>query len=278
MSRLKPKDLPQLIASWESFNTDSLDLAQLSGKYFVKHFKSLVGKHFKMVIQMVPFVFYQFMDDQQRELWNSLCHLAPYVFQTSIHNMEEYLEELNQKIDIFLHHVIKMSARWVNKPKFHMLVHLPQSIRRFGPASLFATEKFESFNSILRKASVHSNRHCPGRDLAVTFANYESIQAVLSGATLYDHKFKCYFEPSSSITDMSKLAIIQQSLGYKEKREISYPFDTHKKLESHSKRPIPTSLEEKYPHKKIHQIHSMQLDSKNTIQMNSFVQVSIPTF
>ena len=137
--------------------------------------------------------------------------LSPCVFQTSIHNLEEYLAELEQKIDIFLHHVIKMSARWVNKPKFHMLVHLPHSIRRYGPASLFATEKFESFNSILRKASIHSNRHRPGRDLAVTFANYESMRAVLAGATIYDHKYQCYFDPSSSITDMNKHPIIQQS-------------------------------------------------------------------
>ncbi|KNZ61223.1 hypothetical protein VP01_14344g1, partial [Puccinia sorghi] len=71
---------------------------------------------------------------------------------------------IEQKIEIFLHNVIKISARC--------------------PASLFATEKFESFNSVLRKASVHSNRHQPVRDLAVTFANYESMQAVLSRATL----------------------------------------------------------------------------------------------
>ncbi|KNZ50624.1 hypothetical protein VP01_4324g1, partial [Puccinia sorghi] len=141
------------------FNPDALDLAHISGKYFVKQFKSLVGKHFKM-----------------------LCHLAPYVFQTSISNLEKYLEEIEQKIEIFLHNVIKISARWLKKPKFHMLVHLPHSIRRFVPASLFATEKFESFNSILRKASVHSNRHWPGRDLAFTFADYESMQAVLSAS------------------------------------------------------------------------------------------------
>ncbi|KNZ63537.1 hypothetical protein VP01_11305g1, partial [Puccinia sorghi] len=48
MCSLKPKNLSQLIASCESFNPDALDLAHISGKYFVKHFKSLVGKHFKM--------------------------------------------------------------------------------------------------------------------------------------------------------------------------------------------------------------------------------------
>ncbi|KNZ47691.1 hypothetical protein VP01_6216g1, partial [Puccinia sorghi] len=107
MIHLKSKDLPQLIAFWESLNKESLDLAELNGKYFVKHFKSLVGKYFKKAIQMIPFMFYQFMDSAKRELWSLPCHLAPYVYQTSILNLYDYLKECSQKIDIFLHHVIK---------------------------------------------------------------------------------------------------------------------------------------------------------------------------
>ncbi|KNZ61746.1 hypothetical protein VP01_1362g4 [Puccinia sorghi] len=275
MIRLKAKDLSQLIASWESFNKESLDLAELNGKYFVRHFKSLVGKHFKKAIQMIPFVFYQFMDSAERELWSSLCHLAPYVYQTSIINLEDYLQELSQKIDIFLHHVIKMSAKWVNKPKFHMLIHLPHSIRRFGPASLFATEKFESYNSILRKASVHSNRHRPGRDLAITFANYECMRAVLSGATLYNNDTKSYFQPSSNITDMFQAPIIQQSMGYNEDIDTLkiYPHQTHRKLDSASKLPTPKELQDIYPTKNIKQIHSLIIDPKNTVKRKTFVQM-----
>ncbi|KNZ61747.1 hypothetical protein VP01_1362g5 [Puccinia sorghi] len=255
------------------FNKESLDLAELNGKYFVKHFKSLVGKHFKKAIQMIPFIFYQFMDSAERELWSLLCHLALYVYQTSILNLEDYLKELSQKIDIFLHHVIKMSAKWVNKPKFHMLIHLPHSIRRFGPAYLFATEKFESYNSILQKASVHSNRHRPGRDLAINFSNYECMQAVL---TLYNNDTKSYFQTSSNITDMFQAPIIQHSMGYNEDIYTLkiYPQKTHKKLDSASKLPTPKKLQEIYPTKKIKQIHSLIIEPKNTIKRKTFVQVS----
>ncbi|KAI8448895.1 hypothetical protein BY996DRAFT_8690301 [Phakopsora pachyrhizi] len=45
--------------------------------------------------------------------------------------------------------LISASAQWANKPKFHMLIHLSQSIARFGPASLFATEKLESYNGVV---------------------------------------------------------------------------------------------------------------------------------
>ncbi|KNZ52760.1 hypothetical protein VP01_3458g3 [Puccinia sorghi] len=260
------KRLPHLISSWESFKKESLDLAELNGIYFVKHFKSLVGKHFKKAIQMIHFVYYQFMDAAQRELWSSLCHLAPYVYQTSIPNLEEYLKELSQKLDIFLHHVIKMSAKWVNKPKFHIsfncLILLEDLVH-----PIFATEKFESYNSVWQKASVLSNSHRAGRDLAITFAKYECMQAVLSGATLYNNDTKSYFQPSSNITvNMFQAPIIQQSMGYNKYIDTLkiYPQQTHKKLDSASKLPNPQNLQDIYPTKIILQIHSLIIEPKNT--------------
>ncbi|KNZ44617.1 hypothetical protein VP01_8994g1, partial [Puccinia sorghi] len=162
------------------------------------------------------FVFYQFMDSAKRELWRSICHWAPYVYQKSTLNLKEYLKEPSQKIDIFLHHVIKMSLQWVNKPKFLMLIHLPHSIRQFA---------------YCEKASVHSNRHRPGHYLAITFANHECMQAVLS--------------------DMFKAPIIKQSMVYNEdidKLKV-YPQKSHQKLDSASKLPTPKNLQESYPKK-----------------------------
>ncbi|KAI8459899.1 hypothetical protein BY996DRAFT_6409842 [Phakopsora pachyrhizi] len=49
--------------------------------------------------------------------------------------------------------LISTNAQWVNKPKLHMLIHLIQSIAHFGPASLFATEKFESYNGVPLQSS-----------------------------------------------------------------------------------------------------------------------------
>jgi hypothetical protein len=110
-----------------------------------------------MVVQVAPFVFFKFMTESQRDHWHALCDLSTYVFTTHIEDMARYLEDVRKYVDSFLYHTIKKSARWVNKPKWHMLLHLPKSIARFGPPSLFATEKFESFNRIMRLASVHSN-------------------------------------------------------------------------------------------------------------------------
>ncbi|KNZ46491.1 hypothetical protein VP01_7219g2, partial [Puccinia sorghi] len=76
----------------------------------------------------------------------------------------------------------------VEKPKFHMLVHFPHSIRIFGPESLFATEKFESFNSVLRKSS--------------------SLLPIMN---------KC--------DQFYLLPIIQNSMGYKKSTTMSYPLE-----------------------------------------------------
>lgn len=88
---------------------------------------------------------------------------------------------LEHEIQYFLLCAARWTTRWFNKPKFHILIHLPDHIRRFGPAILFATEAFESFNAIIRAKSIHSNRHAPSRDIARAFAQGNRIRHLLSG-------------------------------------------------------------------------------------------------
>ena len=88
---------------------------------------------------------------------------------------------LDHEIKYFLLCAARWTTRWFNKPKFHIFLHLPDHIRRFGPAILFATEAFESFNAIIRTKSVHSNRHAPSRDIAQAFAQGNRIRHLLSG-------------------------------------------------------------------------------------------------
>lgn len=84
-------------------------------------------------------------------------------------------------IEQFLLKTARWSSRWFNKPKFHILVHLPEHIRRLGPAMLFATEAFESFNAVIRAKSIHSNRAAPSKDIAHGFAQGNRIRHIVSG-------------------------------------------------------------------------------------------------
>jgi hypothetical protein len=93
-------------------------------------------------------------------------------------------EALDTAIQDFLARTAKWTPRWFNKPKFYILLHLLAHIRKFGPATLFATEAFESFNAVIRAKSVHSNRHAPSRDIANAFAHGNHIRHILSGARI----------------------------------------------------------------------------------------------
>lgn len=74
----------------------------------------------------------------------------------------------------------------VTKPKFHILCHLPFHIRRFGPAILFSTERYESFNRVFRLCSIYSNRLAPSRDIATTFADLERCRHIMTGGFWHD--------------------------------------------------------------------------------------------
>lgn len=74
----------------------------------------------------------------------------------------------------------------VSKPKFHILSHLPFHIWRFGPALLFSTERYESFNCIFRLCSINSNRLAPSRDIATTFADLERCRHIMTGGYWLD--------------------------------------------------------------------------------------------
>lgn len=88
-------------------------------------------------------------------------------------------------INHFLNCTARWTPRWFNKPKFHIIRHLVDHIRRFGPAILFATEGFESFNAVIRTFSVHSNHKAPSRDIGRGFGSINRIRHLLSGGRFF---------------------------------------------------------------------------------------------
>ncbi|KAJ6474054.1 hypothetical protein C8R47DRAFT_1076489 [Mycena vitilis] len=116
----------------------------------------------------------------------------------------------------------RWTNRWFNKPKFHIILHLPAHIRRFGPAILFATEAFESFNAIIRAKSVHSNRHAPSRDIALAFAQGNRIRHLLSGG-LFLLAASSANADSTSATKFSKSPAAWKSIGPGPKHLVESP-------------------------------------------------------
>ncbi|POW11280.1 hypothetical protein PSHT_08505 [Puccinia striiformis] len=188
----------------ESFNTSSLNMPMLQPIYLVTHVKSLIGKEFKIFLQAAPFILFPFMNTFEREIWLSLSTLSPYAFQTHINDMADFQLNLQKHVSNFLYRIVRLTAQWVNKPKFHMILHLGESIRRFGPATLFATEKFESFNGVVCYASTHSNRLAPGRDIAIKLADFNALRFSLSGGITYNNESQTASKSSPAFSISSK--------------------------------------------------------------------------
>ncbi|KAI0258168.1 hypothetical protein BC834DRAFT_836247, partial [Gloeopeniophorella convolvens] len=197
---------------------------QLLEHTLVQYAGSLTGRDFRIVAQVAPYVLYDLVPMPCFDAWVSLCNLIPLVWQPAIANIDEYIvSRLDSSIHNFIFRTACWTPRWFNKPKFHILLHLPAHIRRFGPAVLFATEAFESFNAVIRAKSIHSNRLAPSRDIAIAFAHNNHVRHLLSGAChpfhdseqsrKYSLVFKSFTYPGAGSSLLSAMQVTQVSGG-----------------------------------------------------------------
>ncbi|KAL1662140.1 hypothetical protein GGF50DRAFT_59618 [Schizophyllum commune] len=181
LTRLNKRQLETLKIRISSFDVRGLGVSPLSGERLVTYGRSLTGSDFRVIAQIAPFVLQGLMKQENIDVWCALSVIVTMAWQSEILDMGVYIPELELGINNFLDRVCVLTPQWFNKPKFHVLLHLPDHIRRFGPAMLFATEGFESFNAVIRAASVHSNRHAPSRDIAAQMARRNRVRHLLSG-------------------------------------------------------------------------------------------------
>ncbi|OAV89021.1 hypothetical protein PTTG_28844 [Puccinia triticina 1-1 BBBD Race 1] len=281
MKTLDEDQKTELLALWYSFNTNSLNIPSIRPTSMVQYSKSLIGKDFRIVLQAAPFLFFRFMTPSRVKIWSALCHMSALIFQTLIEDMDSYISDLRMHIDIFLKHIVEDSAQWVNKAKFHMLLHLPESILRFGPPSLFATEKFESFNGILRNASIHSNRQSPGQDIAITFSSYHCFRQTISGGFFFDKKLNKFIQSSNQVQNIFKSnPLIQQSLGYNQDACLpvtSYPSIRKRLVPEIDQVEPPQHLKNAYPEHEYNQILELNLNKKQVLEKGYFILFNVKT-
>ena len=96
----------------------------------------------------------------------------------------------------------------LKKPKIHIILHLAESIRDYGPCSAFSAERyccvlyiqyltvifgtyrFESFNSMVRGYNVFGNRLAPSRDIAVRFSTLQHLRYICNDGTHSTERYK----------------------------------------------------------------------------------------
>ncbi|KAF8465469.1 hypothetical protein JB92DRAFT_3150171 [Gautieria morchelliformis] len=115
------------------------ELTRVPGHTYVQYAGSLVGRDFRAIAQVAIFALYDMLPPEILEAWAALGTLVPMVWSPCIADLDMYLLMLSDAIKHFLACTASWTPRWFNKPKFHLLLHLPEHIRRLGPAILFAT-------------------------------------------------------------------------------------------------------------------------------------------
>lgn len=85
------------------------------------------------------------------------------------------------------------NAELLNRPKFHLLLHLPQSVQDFGPTASYSAERYcivilivmlfnirrgESFNGNVRLQNLQSNRHASSLDISTKYAKLQHLRMV----------------------------------------------------------------------------------------------------
>ncbi|KAG2132739.1 uncharacterized protein EDB93DRAFT_1255149 [Suillus bovinus] len=175
----------------DNINKDGLNSPTLGAEYICRYSGSLIGKHFKSLAQIMPFLIYDLVPSTVLNGWAVIGQLVVLLWHTRIDDVEEYLACLTHTIDDFLNISVQCAPSIIlTKSKFHFLLHIPAYIRRFGPPILFSTERFESFNHVFRLSCVHSNRQALSRDSCNAFAYNDILKHVTTGGFWMESKSK----------------------------------------------------------------------------------------
>ncbi|KAF7965722.1 hypothetical protein HWV62_42165 [Athelia sp. TMB] len=196
----KNKHLATFQVRLNSVAEEGLNIPPITADYMCQYRGGLIGKHFKTLSQIMAFTLYELVPREVLDAWLIIGRLTVLLWHTEIDDVPSYTTKLEECIKDFLNVTCQCSPSiLISKPKFHFLLHLPFYIQRFGPALLFSTERFESYNAVFRGASIYSNHLAPSRDIAWTFARMDRVKHIMTGGWWKDTKSNSWVCASSRV-------------------------------------------------------------------------------
>jgi len=90
----KQKQFETFQARLESLNSDGLNIPQIMARYMCQYRGSLIGKHFKTIVQVIPHVIYDLVGTDLMDTWLLLGRLSVLLWYTDIPDTEKYLVSL----------------------------------------------------------------------------------------------------------------------------------------------------------------------------------------
>ncbi|KAF7291413.1 hypothetical protein MIND_01285900 [Mycena indigotica] len=184
----------------QSTDISGMNVPPIRGAYMMQYRNNLIGKHYKTIMQSLVFHVHGICNPDQFKLIKFAADLGAQL-NIAIANLLDAWDAVEP-------------LRILTKIKLHLLPHLPDDIRRFGPAVRFSTETQESYNAVFRMCSINGNNQAPSRDIAMKFAAMNNIKHAVCGG----------FWQSSAAYDSDQQLAIEAVRGWSE------PGNTVKKL------------------------------------------------
>ncbi|KAI9103867.1 hypothetical protein DFS34DRAFT_668125 [Phlyctochytrium arcticum] len=170
------------------------------GKEMIQYGGSLVGKDFRRWIQVAPFAYDGFLSNRWMRAWFCMADVFLLVYVRNIVNMESYICDLQMAMAALIASICDIDITIFSRCKYHALVHLVEDIRRFGPPRVYASEKFESFNPLVRCQLNHTNCHAPSKDVVIRFAQFRTVRHIISGG--FWEEISSYINAGRKVLDL----------------------------------------------------------------------------
>ncbi|KNZ51287.1 hypothetical protein VP01_400g11 [Puccinia sorghi] len=237
MKKITGSQIKYLKAYWASFNTNSLNMPSHKPSYMVDHYQGFIRKDFKKVLQV--------------------AHLDPTYFREGF-------------IQISL---IRKTECIKNKKRIEDLEDYIRDLQ-------ISIEKISFINFICsciflnQSASIHSNCHSSGRDIANTISNYQSMCLALS-AYMWDKKRNKYTKPSHQVTEIFKNNHnIQKFMGLNETDSHIFPEVRDQKVLEEDIQDIPEYFETQFNPRKLIHVSEIRIIDHDKVEKQYFVFVS----
>ena len=87
----KNKTMAIFEARLAAFDADGLNIPKINAEYMCRYKGGLIGKHFKSLAQVMPFLIYDLVPAKVLDAWNIIGNLVVLLWHTKIDNLESYL-------------------------------------------------------------------------------------------------------------------------------------------------------------------------------------------
>ncbi|KAK7012711.1 hypothetical protein R3P38DRAFT_3324066 [Favolaschia claudopus] len=221
-NRWSDSDRHLLAIRLQTTDLSGLTVPPLRAGYMMQYRKNLIGKHFKTLMQVLTFHVHEMASPDEFSLIKAAGELGARLWVPEIDDMDQYLADLKVAIANLLDAFDAVEPlRILTKIKLHLLAHIPDDVRRFGPLIRSSTEIYESYNTVFRLCSVLSNHLAPSRDISRKFSSMSRVKHLLSGGYWKDSHSN-WINSGEAVKDALQTDIVlQRHLGWVSHKQIN---------------------------------------------------------